>query len=67
MTSTCRPTPQAQRNDEPPNLATPASLPDVSGPAREAAWEATLQDVRRDSRDQPARYLDEVRVPCGGE
>jgi hypothetical protein len=29
--------------------------------------ERLLLEIRRDSRAEPLRYLDEIQVPCGGE
>ncbi len=57
----------------PPLNTTAARVPSEQpmGPGAEQpapdALEEVLRDIAADARDEPARYLDDTRVPEGGE
>ena len=50
-------------------LTQPSTTPQTQPPLTVdvATWNRLMSDIRRDSQQQPAEYLNEVVVPEGGE
>jgi len=55
-------------NSEPtPTTATAAPIVEPDAPAEVVPLPDVLRQIGRDSTDAPRRYLEETRVPYGGE